>query len=607
MQASLRYLFRGREFAWDFYGLQPVKRLAVSVDGRRQRVPGGYRYTMTLSPSDDIVMKDIAVEIPLDLDPDDRVFVNGYQSWTESREFGQAERVPRLKWPARTLLKQYGDYWFHRSSGRRGRFHGWTYSYVRSGPGLITLYGSVSERPGYTLFEYDCPHRTLTIHRDCDGLHLEGEYRALDFVVLSGSDHEVFDAYFDFIRNEGRPGSLDFRDRADTATTPSSRNAVHETRTLTGWTSWYRYYTKVTQELVLRDLSAFRRLGLDIDVFQIDDGWEPKVGDWLTANERFPMGMAQLASAIKGAGMKAGLWLAPFVCEKGSEVFSRHHDWLLKDRRGRPVPAGFNPNWSGTFYALDFYNDDFRRYLETVFRTVLLDWGFDMVKLDFLYAAALSPGETRTRGQVMTEAMDFLRALAGDKMVLGCGVPLGPAFGRVDACRIGSDVALRWEDPLLKAVGYRERVSTANSLASTVGRWQLHGRAFLNDPDVFVLRSKDQSMSLTQRLTLFRLNWVLGGMVLTSDDPVEYSEEEMRTYLSASSLRDKSVRFAEVSDGVVSVGFEASGTFHLLLANITGRVRDAVLNRARIPTLREALKVRLEPYESRLLGEEDVP
>ncbi|EKC48560.1 hypothetical protein OBE_15116, partial [human gut metagenome] len=39
----------------------------------------------------------------------------------------------------------------------------------------------------------------------------------------------------------------------------------------------------------------------------------------------------------------------------------------------------------------------------------------------------------------MCEAMDFLRECVGEKMILGCGVPLMPAFGKVDYCRIGAD------------------------------------------------------------------------------------------------------------------------------------------------------------------------
>jgi hypothetical protein len=81
-----------------------------------------------------------------------------------------------------------------------------------------------------------------------------------------------------------------------------------------------------------------------------------------------------------------------------------------------------------------------------VFDTVLNKWGFDMVKLDFLFAAAMIPQRGKSRGEIMTDAMEFLREVVGpNKIILGCGVPLGPSWRKVDYCRIGSDVAPWWE------------------------------------------------------------------------------------------------------------------------------------------------------------------
>jgi alpha-galactosidase len=575
VQGFLSYLYRGKEFAWDFYAVQPIERLGVEIDGVKTRVPGGYRFSLVLRPDEEIVLTRVSVEIPLEMDPDDRVFVNGFQSWTE--------KIPGLRWPARPLLRQYGDYGFYRYPRKRGHLHGWTYSYVRSASGSLKFYGSLSERDGYTLFEYDCPARVLRISRDCSGLRLKGEYKSLDFVALSGVEEDVFDGYFALYES-----------------------GTHERRDLpepfTGWTSWYNYYTNVSQDVVLANLEQFRKREIPIGLFQIDDGWQPKVGEWLTANSKFPDGMASVASAIKEAGMKAGLWLAPFICEKKSDVWRQHKGWLLRNKRGRPVSAGFNPNWSGKFYALDFYNEGFREYLRKVLQTVLGDWGFDMVKLDFLYAAALFPGDFRTRGQVMTEAMEFLRSVAGDKLILGCGVPLGPAFGRVDACRIGSDVALQWEDRVLRLLGYRERVSTVNSLASTIGRRHLNGRAFLNDPDVFILRTRNQTLSLAQRLTLLRLNLALGGVVLTSDNPSEYTEEELKHYMSIFPFGKKVLQSVEARDGTCSVRFDAGEGHYLLLANLTGRPRDAVVLPGPFSGVSAGERVRLEPFESRLLS-----
>ncbi len=606
-----------------------VKRTGSGATGRGNQghPPAVWRFLLMVHPGEEIVLQEVRAEILLDLARSDRIFVNGFQSWTESREFEQHERIPRLKWPASALLKRYGDYELYRYTGRRGVFHGWTYSYIRRSGKEITLFGSLSEMEGYTLFEFDVARGLLAVCRDCAGVAPFGGYKALDFVVAAGREDDVFDLYF----------GLMYRTRAgrtcDTAPSSKGTNSA-ETDTcggtgeplspvpvhrcldaqspLTGWTSWYKYYTKVTSDSVLRDLAAFEERDVAIGLFQIDDGWEPAIGDWLAPSpEKFSTGMPGIVRRIKEAGYVAGLWLAPFICERKSRVWKEHPDWVLRDARGRPVKAGFNPGWSGWFYALDIYNEGFREYLRQVFQKVLEEWGFDVVKLDFLYAAALLPRRTKTRGQVMCEAMRFLRDLVGTKTILGCGVPLGPAFGLVEYCRIGSDVSLTWEDRLLKAVGYRERVSTVNSIASTVGRHHLDGRAFYNDPDVIILRPERNKLTPSQRMTLFRVNASLGSIVLTSDAPSEYGERELQNYLCLLEQGSRRVTGSNIRDGIAYVGFEAGAKRKLLLANLTGTVREVSLRPESfigldsefVATFSKLGSVRLGAYESVYLEE----
>ena len=170
-------------------------------------------------------------------------------------------------------------------------------------------------------------------------------------------------------------------------------------------------------------------LNLDIDFFQIDDGYQTAVGDWLSIiDEKFPDGMKHCADEIHAKGMKAGLWLAPLGAQFNSKIRKEHPDWIIKDKKGRQVLAGIN--W-GTFYALDIENEECAEYIRHCFDVILNEWGFDMVKLDFLYAACIIPRNGKSRGQLMCEAMDFIRYCVGDKLILGCGVPLWPSFGRL--------------------------------------------------------------------------------------------------------------------------------------------------------------------------------
>jgi alpha-galactosidase len=58
---------------------------------------------------------------------------------------------------------------------------------------------------------------------------------------------------------------------------------------LAGWCSWYHYFEHVTE----RDILANLALAADwpFDVFQLDDGFQRAIGDWLQCNDRFPSGI----------------------------------------------------------------------------------------------------------------------------------------------------------------------------------------------------------------------------------------------------------------------------------------------------------------------------
>lgn len=171
-----------------------------------------------------------------------------------------------------------------------------------------------------------------------------------------------------------------------------------------------------------------------------------------------------------------------------------------------------------------------RDYLRGVFDRVLDQWGFDLVKLDFLYGAAPFGKKTESRAGRMIRAMELLREWCGDKLILGCGVPVMPAFGLVDYCRVSCDVGLDWDDVWYMRLFHRERVSTKQAIGNTIFRRQLNGRAWLSDPDVFFLREENLRLTAEQKRKLAQVNALLGGVLLTSDDPAGYSPTAREQY-----------------------------------------------------------------------------
>ncbi|MCB1202101.1 MAG: alpha-galactosidase [Leptospiraceae bacterium] len=557
-----------------------------------------YRIELLPRGNTRISLQDFLLEIPLSFDEQTKIFVNGFQSWTESREYLPHEEIPDLSFLAGLLLKPYGDYNF-REKGNSLR--SWSYTYLRKKDSSdIQLFGSLTEEGGYTYFEFSKERDLLIIRKDIAGRVLSGPFPVLSLFMFSGSESSVFAQYSHMM-----------------GVTPVRPLNIRQN--VTGFTSWYNYYTNISASVLQNCLNEFIKNSVPIEYFQIDDGWQAAVGDWLECNSKFQSNktnhLAELVTKIHDQQIKAGLWLAPFICEKNSRIFKEHYEWVLKDKSGKPIKAGFNPLWSYTFFALDFYNLEFQDYLKQVFNRVFREWNFDLVKLDFLYAVALQPKEDKTRGEIMTEAMQFLRTLCKGKEILGCGVPLLPAAGLVDYCRIGADVHLSWENSLLAKNNYRERVSTYASLQSTISRRQLNGLWFRNDPDVIFLRDEKRTgkrnligLSPAERQTLLYLNSLFGGLIFTSDSLQTYDAEKIKQYLSSFPSRNMKILETRSEKDLFIFNFlNVQGMMLILYANLS--------NEARAISLPEGLKylatldqftlereLTLQPHESLLIN-----
>ncbi len=458
----------------------------------------------------------------------ERFYANGYQSWSTSEEYTQDDRqkgvapVTRICGFTKMLASTPGDYSFEHYSGRPGVFHGYTYAYFRREQ-EVELYGSVNERTGFTIFRTDMQNGTFSIAKDVEGVVVTSPYVLLDIVKEVGDYDAVFDAYF-------------------------ARFGIPKPRIdhMAGYTSWYNYFQKIDEDIILRDLKGIARANSSVSVFQVDDGYETKVGDWLESNPKFPHGMKYIADAIHEQGYLAGIWIAPLNAQRDAKIVAEHPDWFIKGANGKPVISVVG--WGGA-YTLDIYNEEARAYIVKVFDTVLNEWGFDMVKLDFLYSQCMFPRFGKSRGQLMAEAMDFLRELVGDKLFLGCGVPLGSAFGVVDACRISCDVDLKYKGKIYDRVHINREVPSAqNAIRSTIFRRHLDGRAFVNDPDVFFLRDFNLKFTDKQKQLLAKINHLFGNVLFVSDDVGKYGDAELSILLRAFEKSNAMIISAEFTD-----------------------------------------------------------
>ena len=431
-------------------------------------------------------------------------FINGYQSWTDTKERYLCEKERDVRKMPRKLnsmfsFDRYGDAYFYNYD--KEYLHSYDIFYCDGG-----FIANLNTENAYLIIKVKRKDGSVSLQSDINNIRL-----------LKGEEFTVCDYLYKPDKTEG----FKALDRYFPSNAPQK---------IFGYTSWYNYYQDINEEIILRDLDA---LDNRFNLFQIDDGFETFVGDWLDVDaKKFPNGLETIVKSIHNKGLMAGLWLAPFVAEEKSKLFREKPEWFKKESDGTPFKCG--ANWSG-FYALDLENGEVRDYIRKCLNHYS-DMGFDFFKLDFLYASSLPPYSGKTRSKVATEAYKFLREVLGDKLILGCGATLLNGANVFDYMRIGPDVSLKFDDVFYMRFMHRERISTKVTLQNTVYRSIFDGRFFGNDPDVFLLRDDNISLSDRQKNALITINALFGSVMMTSDNIAQYDSQKQKTLSEALEL-----------------------------------------------------------------------
>mgnify|MGYP001024621739 CR=1 FL=1 len=311
-------------------------------------------------------------------------------------------------------------------------------------------------------------------------------------------------------------------------------NAIVNAEVPVGWCSWYYFYSNVTAGDIRANLRTLVDLrdDLPLSLLQIDDGFEKWVGDWLTFNDKFPQGVKLLADEIKQSGITPGLWLAPFIVQPQAQLIRDHPDWILRNRLGKRVTAGFV--WNRFTAALDLTHPDALAYTCEVVDKAAHEWGFPYLKLDFLYAAALGgkySDPTKTRAQVLRLGLEAIREAVGpETTLLACGCPLGSALGLFEAMRVSADVSGVWNPEIfgISRIFRNEphMPSARNAIQNILSRAHLHRHWWVNDPDCLLIRP-DSKLTLAEVQSLTTAIAVTGGSMLLSDDLPALPQERL--------------------------------------------------------------------------------
>ena len=319
--------------------------------------------------------------------------------------------------------------------------------------------------------------------------------------------------------------------------------AVPRAPALGGWGSWNMYYTSITAS-ALRTEAQTAAQSLEpagLADFLLDDGYEVHWGSWM-ASPAFGADLQTLAAEQTTAGLRPGIWLAPFYVATTDALVAQHPEYFVENGDGT---LRTYPN-NGDNAALDVTQPGARDFVVQSVQQ-LRAWGFRTLKIDFLFAAALQGKRAQPITSLESYAMwmKTIRDAVPDVHLIGCGAPMLPSVGWVDSMRIGPDIAfITSQVPLYPFLSTEARQVAMR--APTDAWWSL-------DPDVVLLRGA--TIDDAEAWTVVVYSAMSGGNYLLGD-PAEASDVRRAMELAPEILALRDGVAARASDLVATTDVE---------------------------------------------------
>ncbi|MCE2880916.1 MAG: alpha-galactosidase [Planctomycetaceae bacterium] len=324
----------------------------------------------------------------------------------------------------------------------------------------------------------------------------------------------------------------------------------------TGWCSWYCFGPRVTAQDVLSNLAAINRDYRDLEFVQIDDGYQPTMGDWLDTGPGFGgRPVQEILREIRAQGREPAIWVAPFVASPDSKLLREHPSWFVRGDDGKPMPSDrvmFGGWRLGPWFVLDGTNPEVQAHFEQLFATMRREWGVRYFKLDAIFWGMMHGGQRSDRAATRVEAyrlgMQAIRRGAGaDAYILGCNHPIWPSLGLIDGSRSSLDIERRWHSV--------SRTGRENLLRA----WQ-NGTLWWNDPDAFV------QTGLPDNEARFHATLIhaTGGAALSGDDLPQVPAARTGVMRLLSRPTGVAARFADLSLSVGTMPLAGGAVRHAL-------------------------------------------
>jgi alpha-galactosidase len=199
------------------------------------------------------------------------------------------------------------------------------------------------------------------------------------------------------------------------------------------WCAW-GYGRNFKPQQVYDSLPTVKKMGFKW--VTLDDGWQNNYGDWQLDPKKFPNGDADIKAMvdrIHQEGFKAQLWWSPLSAVPDSKLLTNEPELALLNQDGSRRKI----SWWDSDYLCPA-NTRVVEYHKALVKKILVDWGFDGLKLDGQHMNGVppcyNPAHHHKRPEDSVEALpDFFKAIYDEAQSAKPGslvefCPCGTAF-----------------------------------------------------------------------------------------------------------------------------------------------------------------------------------
>ena len=168
------------------------------------------------------------------------------------------------------------------------------------------------------------------------------------------------------------------------------------------------------------------------------------------------------------------------------------------------------------------------QWLENVFHTICDEWGYDYVKIDFIYAGAVDGMRARPErdaGAGLPPRDRDVRTWRAS----GSSWVAGSRLARASESWTGRGSGRTWRRSGIRRCGRMgettERRIDAERIRNMITRCWMHGSLWLSDPDCLLVRESETDLTPDEVRALATVIALSGGMVLDSDNLPRLSAE----------------------------------------------------------------------------------